>query len=81
MMQRGFYVVLGALAGYALFGTFAALGFAAVAVNLFTPLPAAFVGMRCGSALAGVTVALTALLILLSSSQSTVLMYLVQFDE
>jgi uncharacterized protein YybS (DUF2232 family) len=79
IMQRGFYVVLGALAGYALFGTFAAFGFAAVAVNLFTPLPAAFVGMRYGSVVGGATVVLTALLILLSSGQSTVLMYLVQF--
>lgn len=73
------YVVLGALAGYALFGTFAALGFAAVAVNLFTPLPAAFIGMRFGSKAAGLTVVLTALLVLLSAGQATALMYLVQF--
>jgi uncharacterized protein YybS (DUF2232 family) len=79
MMQRGLFVVLGALAGYALFGTFAALGFAAVAVNLFTPLPAAFIGMRYGSTAGCATVAATAVLILLSSGQSTVLMYLVQF--
>jgi uncharacterized protein YybS (DUF2232 family) len=78
-MQRGFYVVLGTLAGYTLFGTFAALGFAAVAVNLFTPLPAAFVGMRIDSAAAGATVGLTALLVLLTADPATALMYLVQF--
>ena len=79
MMQRGLYVVFGALVGYALFGTFAVLGFAAVAVNLFTPLPAAFVGMRCGSRTGAVTVALTALFVLLANGQSPALMYLIQF--
>lgn len=79
MMQRALYVVLGALAGYMLFGTFAALGFAAVAVNLFTPLPAAFVGMRHGSTAGVLAVALTALLVLLTGDQITALMYLVQF--
>ncbi len=78
-MQRGLYVVVGAFAGYALFGSFAVLGFAAVAVSLLTPLPAAFVGMRFGSSVAGVTVVLTALLVLLSSDLSTALMYLIQF--
>ena len=79
MMPRGLYVVLGAFVGYMLFGTFAAFGFAAVAMNLFTPLPAAFIGMRFGSVNGGVTVALTALLILLTSGQAPVLTYLVQF--
>jgi uncharacterized protein YybS (DUF2232 family) len=79
MQQRGLYVVLGALVGYALFGTFAALGFAAVAVNLLTPLPAAFVGMRVGATSALAAVGLTALLILLSGDLTTVGMYLVQF--
>jgi uncharacterized protein YybS (DUF2232 family) len=79
ILQRGLYVVLANLAGYALFGTFAAFGFAAVAVNLFTPLPAAFVGMRCGSAMGGVTVVLTGLLVLLTAGQASALMYLVQF--
>ncbi len=79
MTQRGIYVVVGTLAGYALFGTFAALGFAAVAVNLFTPLPAAFVGMRVGSVYATVTVALTSLLVLLTADPPSALMYLVQF--
>ena len=48
MTQRGF-VVLGALAGYVLFGAFASFGFATVVLNLVTPLPAATVGMRYGS--------------------------------
>ncbi len=79
MMPRGLYVVLGAIAGYMLFGTFAAFGFAAVAMNLLTPLPAAFIGMRFGPAAGGVTVILTALLILLTSGQAPVLVFLVQF--
>jgi uncharacterized protein YybS (DUF2232 family) len=79
MMQRGLYVALAAVAGYALFGTFAALGFAAVAVNIFTPLPAAYVGMRFGSPAALVAVVLTGLLVFLASSQATALMYLIQF--
>jgi uncharacterized protein YybS (DUF2232 family) len=78
-MQRGVYVVVGTLAGYALFGSFAALGFAAVALNLLTPLPAAFVGMRCGSRASAVTVVLTALLVLVTSDLSPAMMYLVQF--
>jgi len=79
MMQRGLYIVLGAFAGYMLFGTFAALGFAAVAANLFTSLPAAFIGMRFSPVSGGVTVLLTGLLILLTSGQSPALMYLIQF--
>ncbi|MCK4507636.1 MAG: DUF2232 domain-containing protein, partial [Desulfuromonadales bacterium] len=78
-MQRGLYVVVGGFAGYALFGSFAVLGFAAVAVSLLTPLPAAFVGMRFGARAAGVTVIVTALLVLLTSDLSTLLMYLIQF--
>jgi uncharacterized protein YybS (DUF2232 family) len=79
MMQRGLYVVLAAVAGYALFGTFAALGFAAVAINIFTPLPAAYIGMRFGSMAALVAVVLTGVLVFLASSQTVALMYLVQF--
>ncbi|MGK2945995.1 MAG: DUF2232 domain-containing protein [Desulfuromonadales bacterium] len=79
MTQRWLYIVLGALAGYALFGSFAALGFAAIAVNLLTPLPAAFIGMRVGSMAGVATVALTAFFVLLSSGHSPALMYLVQF--
>ena len=78
-MQRGLYVVLGVFTGYVLYGSFAALGYAAVAVNLLTPLPAAYVGMRFGSKDAGVTVLLTALLIFITSELSPALMYLVQF--
>ena len=78
-MQRGLYIVLGALAGYALFGTYAAFGFAAVFVNLFTPLPAAYVGMRRGSAAGGMTVALTLLIVLLDGGSAQGVMYLVQF--
>jgi uncharacterized protein YybS (DUF2232 family) len=79
MMQRELFVVAAALAGYVLFGTFAALGFAAVVVNLFTPLPAAYVGMRFGSLAGMIAVALTGLMIILTGSQATTLMYLVQF--
>jgi len=78
-MQRGLYIVLGALVGYALFGTYAAFGFAAIIVNLFTPLPAAFVGMRCGSAAGGMTVALTLLVVLLAGGVAQGVIYLVQF--
>ena len=79
VLQRGLYVVLGAIAGYALFGTYAAFGFAAIVVNLFTPLPAAFVGMRCGPLFGGLTVALTLLLVLLTADPGQALMYLIQF--
>jgi len=78
-MQRGLYVVLGTLAGYTLFGSFAALGFAAVALNIFSPLPAAFVGMRCGTKAGVTTVALTTLLVFMTSDLSPTIMYLVQF--
>lgn len=79
MKSQGLSVILGALAGYVLFGTFAALGFAAVAVNLFTPLPAAFIGMRFGSVAGVMTVALTSLLVIMTGGQVSALMYLVQF--
>lgn len=77
--QRGLYIVLGAVAGYALFGTYAAFGFAAVIVNLFTPLPAAFVGIRHGSTAGGMTVTLTLLGVLLTGGPTQGIMYLVQF--
>ncbi len=79
MQSRGLYVLLGALAGYMLFASFAVLGFAAVVLNLFTPLPSAFVGMRFGSVSGGVTVVITALLVLLMGGQTPALMYLLQF--
>jgi len=78
-MQRGLYIGLGALAGYALFGAYAAFGFAAVIVNLFTPLPAAYIGMRHGSAAGGMTVALTLLIVILTGGPTQAVMYLVQF--
>lgn len=78
-VQRGFYVVLGTLSGYALFGSFAALGFAAVAVSLFTPLPAAYVGMRFGPKTGACTVLLTGLLVFITSEPVTALTFLVQF--
>jgi uncharacterized protein YybS (DUF2232 family) len=62
-----------------LFGTYAAFGYAAIIVNLFTPLPAAYVGMCCGSRSGGLTVAATMLLVLLTGGQAQSLMYLVQF--
>jgi len=67
------------LAGYALFGAYAAFGFAAVIVNLFTPLPAAYIGMRHGSAAGGMTVALTLLIVILTGGPTQAVMYLVQF--
>lgn len=79
MMQRGLFVVLGAFAGYVLFGTFSALGMAGVVVNLITPLPAAYVGMRGGWKYAAATVALTGLLVLSSADIAATGMYLVQF--
>lgn len=48
-------------------------------VNLFAPLPAAFLGMRFGSAAAVATVVLTALMILLTNGSTPALMFLVQF--
>ena len=79
MTQRGLFIVLAAFLGYVLFGTFAALGMAGVAVNLITPLPAAYVGMRGGWKAAAITVALTGLLVLISADVATTGMYLVQF--
>ena len=53
-------VVLGALAGYLLFGAAGAVGVGAVLVNLFTPLPAAALGMRIGPLWGAAAVGLTA---------------------
>jgi len=79
MMQRVLYVGLGAIAGYTLFVSFAALGFAAVVVSLLTPLPAAYVGMRLKPSAGVLAVALTALLVLVTNGQSPALIYLIQF--
>lgn len=72
-------VVLGALAGYLLYGAAGALGAGAVMVNLFTPLPAAMVGMRLGPPLGAAAVGLTAVAVLATSGGVPVLLYLVQF--
>ena len=72
-------VVLGAGAGYLLFGVAGGLGAGAVLVNLFTPLPAAMLGMRFGPAWGAVTVGLTAVMVVASSGGASMLLYLVQF--
>ncbi len=78
-MQRRLHVILGALAGYVLYSSFNDLGVAAVFVNLFTPLPAAYLGMRYGVRTGGTVVALTALSILLLGGMSPMALYLLQF--
>lgn len=72
-------VVLGAGAGYLLFGVAGGLGAGAVLVNLFTPLPAAMLGMRFGPAWGAVTVGMTAVMVVASSGGASMLLYLVQF--
>ncbi|MEJ2525281.1 MAG: DUF2232 domain-containing protein [Desulfuromonadales bacterium] len=79
MMRWGLYILLGACAGYGLFGTYAAFGFAAIIVNLFTPLPAAYVGMRLGGASAALTVAVTLALVLVTGNLTQGVTYLLQF--
>ena len=72
-------VVLGALAGYLLFGAAGALGVGAVLVNLFTPLPAAILGMRFGPTWAAAAVALTALALLATADGAAALLFVLQF--
>lgn len=72
-------VVLGALAGYLLFGAAGALGIGAVLVNLFTPLPAAMLGMRLGPAWGAAAVGLTTVAILATSGGGAVLLFVLQF--
>ncbi len=72
-------VVLGAVAGYLLFSTAGTLGPAAVLVSLFTPLPAAALGMRHGPRWGATAAGLTALLVLATSGGGPLLIYLVQF--
>jgi uncharacterized protein YybS (DUF2232 family) len=79
MMTRALMVVLGAGAGYLLFGVAGGLGAGAVLVNLFTPLPAAMLGMRFGPAWGAVTVGLTAVTVVAGSGGASMLLYLVQF--
>src|SRR5512145_1608876 len=79
MMTRALMVVLGALAGYLLFGAAGALGVGAVLVNLFTPLPAAVLGMRLGPAWGAAAVGLTAVALLATSGAGAVLLFVLQF--
>jgi uncharacterized protein YybS (DUF2232 family) len=79
MITRALMVVLGAGAGYLLFGAAGGLGAGAVLVNLFTPLPAAALGMRLGPAWGTATVGLTAAAVVTSTGSAAMLLYLVQF--
>lgn len=72
-------VLLGALSGYLLFGAAGALGAGAVLVNLFTPLPAAVLGMRLGPTWGIAAVVLTAAAVLATSGGLPALFYLLQF--
>lgn len=72
-------VVLGALAGYLLFGAAGALGVGAVLVNLFTPLPAAVLGMRLGPGWGAATAGVSALAVLATSGVGAVLLFILQF--
>jgi len=72
-------VLLGALAGYLLFGAAGALGAGAVLVNLFTPLPPAVLGMRLGPAFGITAVVLTAVAVLVTSGGLATLLYALQF--
>lgn len=79
MQQRALYVTLGGLAGYLLFGGFAAFGIAAVAFNMLTALPVVYNGVRFGKNAAWLTVAATALLVLVLNAAGPMLLYLAQF--
>jgi uncharacterized protein YybS (DUF2232 family) len=72
-------VVLGALTSYLLFGAAGALGAGAVLVNLFTPLPAAVLGMRLGPPWGVAAVGLTIVAVLATSGVVPALLYQVQF--
>ena len=78
-MPHGLFIVLGAVAGYILFGISAELTVATVLVSLIAPLPAAWLGMRFGTQTGGATVALTGGTILLLHGLGSSLMYLLQF--
>lgn len=78
-MTRALMVVLGALAGYLLFGSAGALGIGAVLVNLFTPLPAAMLGMRLGPGWGAAAVGLTAAGVLATADTGSMLLFLLQF--
>ncbi|MDT8440732.1 MAG: DUF2232 domain-containing protein [Desulfuromonadales bacterium] len=79
MQHRVFYVALGGVAGYMLYGGFAGFGVAAVVFNMLTPLPATYNGVRFGAEIGWLTVAATALLILLLDATGSVVLYLIQF--
>jgi len=79
MMPKALMVLLGALSGYLLFGAAGALGAAAVLVNLLTPLPAAVLGMRFGSAWGATVVILTMTAVLVTSGVTSALFYMAQF--
>jgi len=79
MQRRVLYVILGALSGSLLFGSFAGLGMAAVVLNLMTPLPAAYIGMRFGAVSGWLTVVVTALILLSAGAAGGALLYLIQF--
>lgn len=79
MMTRPLLALLGAVASFLLFGAAGALGAGAVLVNLFTPLPAAVLGMRLGPVWAVATVGLTAAAVLATSGGVAVLLFAVQY--
>lgn len=79
MMTKALMVLLGALAGYLLFGAAGALGAGAVLVNLFTPIPPAILGMRLGPAWGIAAVALAAAAVFATSGNLATLLYLLQF--
>ena len=78
-MQQALYVACGALAGYLLFGAQSIFGLAALIVNLLTPLPAFYLGLRFGLKSGWLTILLTGCLLLLASGLEPSLLYLLQF--
>ena len=78
-MQQALYVALGALAGYLLFGAQSIFGLAALIVNLLTPLPAFYLGLRFGLKSGWLTILLTGCLLLFASGLEPPLLYLLQF--
>ena len=79
MMTKALLLLLGALAGYLLFGAAGVLGAGAVVVNLLTPLPPAVLGMRLGPPWGVAAVTATAAAVLATSGGIPALLYLLQF--